>query len=182
MRNETERLVIRPVEASDAAVLAALWSDPEVTRYMGGPRDFEKVREQLMSDVRAGVFHPFDLWPVVEKATGRVVGDCGLIEKEVDGRVEIELVYVFAAAAWGKGYATEAASAVRDHAFHHLGVQRITALIDPANLASARVAEKVGMRFERETRRPEDRLMRVYAMQANGEPKRHSSRGASASL
>jgi RimJ/RimL family protein N-acetyltransferase len=90
----------------------------------------------------------------------------GLIEKNVDGRDEIELVHVLAADAWGQGYATEAASALRDYAFNHLRLRRLIALIDPENHASSRVAEKVGIQFEGETRRPGGRIMRVYSMQA----------------
>lgn len=165
MRIETERLLLRRVEEPDAIVLAGLWSDPRVTRYMGGPRDFQKVRLELEAESRAGVVHATGWWPVAEKASGRVIGDCGLIEKNVDGREEIELVYVFASDAWGKGYATEAALALRDYAFCRLGLLRIVALIDPENHASARVAEKIGMQFERETRRPSGKVRRLYSMQ-----------------
>lgn len=166
MRIETERLLLRRVEEPDATVLAELWSDPRVTRYMGGPRDFEKVRLELETEAREGAVHATGWWPVVEKASGCVVGDCGLIAKEVDGREEIELIYVFAFDFWGKGYATEAAFALRDHAFYRLGLPRVVALIDLENHASARVAEKIGMQFERETRRPSGKVMRLYAIQA----------------
>lgn len=166
MRIETERLLLRRVEEPDATVLGELWSDPKVTRYMRGPRDFEKVRLKLEAEAHAVIVHATGWWPVVEKASGRVIGDCGLIEKEVDGREEIELIYVFAYDSWGKGYGTEAALALRDHAFYGQGLPRIIALIDPENHASARIAEKIGMRFERETRRPSGKVMRLYAMHA----------------
>jgi RimJ/RimL family protein N-acetyltransferase len=165
MRIETERLLIRALEADDAPPLAAMWADPDVTRHMGGPRDHAQVLGRLEEDARGAPLR-FDLWPVIEKASGRVVGGCGLLDKEVDGRPEIELVYVFVRDVWGRGYATEAAAAVRDHAFRVLAVSRLIALIDPANAASGRVAEKVGMRFERETLRPGGRSMRVYALPA----------------
>lgn len=105
-----------------------------------------------------------DLWPVVEKATGKVIGHCGLLQKEVDGQQEVELVYVFARASWGRGYATEAAMALRDHAFGQLGLQRLISLIEPENAVSERVAIKVGMRLEKEVVRPGGRTMRVYAI------------------
>ena len=159
---ETERLLLRRVTGPDATILARLWSDPTVTRYMGGPRDFEKVRLRLEEEARAGAGRPTGWWPVVEKASGRVIGDCGLIEKDVEGHEEIELVYVFASASWGKGYATEAAAALRDYAFRHLGLHRVIALIDPDHHASARVAEKIGMQFERRIRRPSGKVLQVY--------------------
>ena len=165
MRIETLRLLIRSLEVADAAPLAVLWSDPDVTRHMGGPRDFAAIREELEEDAQAGAQPEIDLWPVVEKFSGRVVGHCGFLEKDVDGEAEVELVYVLASDCWGKGYATEAASALRDYAFHQLGLQRIISLIDPENSASARVAQKIGMGFERETRRPSGKIMQVYSLE-----------------
>ena len=114
MQIETERLRIRSLEVADAFPLAAIWSDPEVTRHMGGPRDFAAIREGLEEDAQAGDQAVMDLWTVVEKASGQVIGHCGFLEKDVDGRAEIELIYVFASDAWGKGYATEAALALRE--------------------------------------------------------------------
>lgn len=130
---------------------------------MGGPRDPAKVRDILLEESRGDSRDDYSLWPVVEKSTDRIVGDCGLTAKEVDGRREIEIVYVFAADVWGKGYATEAATAIRDAAFTQRGLTRLIALIDPANVASARVAEKIGMRFEAETVRPDGTKRHVYA-------------------
>src|SRR5215831_1224911 len=135
---QTERLLLRRAKAADAIPLAEIWADREVTRYMGGrPRDFEEVRFLVEDEVRAcTVGRSTGWWAVVEKASGQVVGDCGLVEKDVDGYQEIELVYVFASHSWGKGYATEAASVLRDYAFYQLRLQRIIALIDPENHAS----------------------------------------------
>ncbi|MGD2148853.1 MAG: GNAT family N-acetyltransferase [Anaerolineae bacterium] len=68
----------------------------------------------------------------------------------MDGRQEIELIYVLARAVWGKGYATEVGRALVRYAFEERGIDRLIALIEPENVASERVAVKVGMRFERE--------------------------------
>jgi ribosomal-protein-alanine N-acetyltransferase len=164
MQIETERLLIRSLEVADASPLAAIWSDPDVTRHMGGPRDFADIRIGLEEEARAGTQAEIVLWPVVEKASGRVIGHCGLLEKDVDNQSEIELIYVLASDSWGKGYATEAASVLRDYAFDQLGLRRIIALIDPENPASARVAEKIGMEYERETRRPSGKIMRIHSI------------------
>jgi RimJ/RimL family protein N-acetyltransferase len=164
---QTERLLLRRVQATDAIPLAEMWADRQVTRHMGGPRDFEKVRLRMENEAHADtVGKSTGWWAVVERASGHVVGNCGLFEKEVDGCQEVELVYVFAVDSWGRGYATEAALALRDHALHDVGLRRIIALIDPENHASVRVAEKIGMAFERETRRPSGRVMRVYSVHA----------------
>jgi RimJ/RimL family protein N-acetyltransferase len=165
MHVKTKRLLIRSIQPADARALAEIWSDPAVTRYMGGPRDYETLLKDFKDEARAGQPDPFDLWPVIEIATDKVIGHCGLLEKEVDGQPEIELIYVFSAPAWGKRYATEAALALRDYAFGMPGVNRIIALIDPDNQPSSQVARKVGMQFEKETVRGNDKLMQVYAMQ-----------------
>lgn len=173
MQIETERLLIRSLEIADASPLAAIWSDPEVTRHMGGPRDFAAIREGLKEDARTGNQAVTDLWTVVEKASGQVIGHCGFLEKDVDDQAEIELIYVFASDSWGKGYATEAALALRDHAFHRLGLRRIIALIAPGNPASARVAEKIGMQLEKKTRRPSGKIMSVYSI--HSEPRNEAT-------
>ncbi|MGH2437944.1 MAG: GNAT family N-acetyltransferase [bacterium] len=167
---ETDRLILRSLEAGDAEPLARIWTDPDVTRHMGGPRIFDEARSNILSDARQPTPPKYDLWPVVEKATGHIVGHCGLLDKEVDGRLEIELVYVLAKDVWGKGYATEAAIALREYAFKDLGLLRLIALIEPENTASARVAEKVGFTFERATVRSGGAVRHVYALQAPSRP------------
>jgi RimJ/RimL family protein N-acetyltransferase len=162
-RIETERLLLRPTQLTDVESLVALWVDPTVTQYMGGPRNGDELRRAFAEEARSGLQHEFDLMPVLEKATGRVVGHAGLSSKEVDGRAEVEVVYVFGPSAWGKGYATEAAQALRDYAFGRGGLARIIALVDPDNVASARVAAKAQLHYERDTRRPRGKIMAVYA-------------------
>ena len=159
----TERLLIRDLKTADAAALAGIWSDTEVTRYMGGPRDYEETYQDLIAEAGEAEVDPTDtLWPVVELSSGRVIGDCGFLRKEVDGSVETELIYVFARQAWGNGYASEAACGLCGYAFERLGLRSLIALIDPANRASARVAEKAGMRLWKETIRPTGKRMQVY--------------------
>jgi [ribosomal protein S5]-alanine N-acetyltransferase len=160
----TARLMVRELRLEDAEPLARMWADAEVTRFMGGPRDYETLRLAFEEDVRAGIPPQFDLWPVIEKAAGKVVGHCGLLDKEVEGRAEVELVYVFDPPAWGKGYATEVATALRDYARSALHLRRIISLIEPENAASERVACKIGMQLEKETLRPGGRVMHLYAL------------------
>jgi len=79
-----------------------------------------------------------------QTGAGRVVGECGI--ELLDGGPEVELGYTFARSAWGRGYATEAAAAVLRAAFDEMGMERIVACVRPPNVASHRVAEKIGMR------------------------------------
>jgi len=80
-----------------------------------------------------------------------VIGYCGLFFfPDIEGQAEVEIGYRLARSVWGKGYATEAAKAVRDYAFNVLRLERLIAMIDPSNIASIRVAEKIGMHYEKE--------------------------------
>jgi RimJ/RimL family protein N-acetyltransferase len=162
---ETERLILRYQHREDISFLVDLWTDPEVTRHMGGPRDrdwLQTVFEETAQDPSA---ERYDLWPVIEKKTGAGVGHCGLLEKEVEGRTEIELTYILASTAWGKGYATEIGRALREYAFEELGLDRLIALIEPENIASERIAVKVGMQFENEIVRPGGLVRKVYVIE-----------------
>lgn len=169
MRIETPRLLLRDMRAEDIPALVALWTDAEVTRFMGGPRRPAFLRETFEQALAQGP-EPWDLYPVIELSTGALIGHCGLLDKEIEGVVEIELVYVLARAWWGRGYATEISRAIVQDALTRQGLRRLVALIDPANAASERVATKVGIKFEREVLRPGGRMLRLYAMVAGETP------------
>jgi len=151
MRVCTKRLILRPAGTEDIDFVVGLWTDPEVMRFMGGPREPDKIRAAVEQGVE-------NAWLMVDRQTGQPVGDCFLIDKEIDGAPEKEIVYLVAKQHWGKGYASEAAAAIIAHA----DLPRLTALIHPKNLASARVAEKIGMRHEKDVERGEGRTMRLY--------------------
>ena len=71
MKIETDRLIIRSNQEVDLEPLAALWADPEVTYYMGGPRNYEEILKILIEDAQLNPQPVFDLWPVIEKETGK---------------------------------------------------------------------------------------------------------------
>ena len=155
----TQRLVVRDVEAADAPGIARIWSDPEVTRFLGGPRDAGKVAASVLE---AAADPPrLDLWTVEHE--GEVIGSCGLVEKQIEGRDEVELIYVIDGKRQGQGLATEAATAVRDHARASLGLSRLVVLIQVENLPSVRVAEKLDFAHESDVERPGGRTMQLHA-------------------
>ena len=165
-RITTARLLIRDVLPEDVDANARLWCDATVMRHMGGPRKREDIvarTPQVALEQRASAT---GIWVIEELATSRVLGNCGLAKKTVDGIEEVELVYLLFASDWGKGYATEAAGAVQEHAFRQLRLPRVVALIDPLNTASERVAVRLGMRHIRDTVRGNGTLMRVYVSDA----------------
>ena len=89
----------------------------------------------------------FSLWVVEDRATGALLGDCGL--KQLEEGPEIEVGYRFAREHWGKGYATEAAAASMRYGFGTVGLARIVAVVAPPNVASCHVLEKIGLEYQR---------------------------------
>jgi RimJ/RimL family protein N-acetyltransferase len=151
---ETERLLLRHLEPADLDDLYALYRDPEMRRYFpDGTLTLEETREELEWFLNGHPRRPeLGLWATVDKASGRFLGRCGLLMWQIDGREEVEVAYLIDKRYWGQGLATEAAAAIRDHAFETLGLSRLVCLIDQDNAASIRVAEKIGMAFEKEGR------------------------------
>lgn len=148
---QTERLVLRHFEPADCEVLMHVFGDAEVMRFGDGVQSRKWVAIWLETALENYQSHGFGPYAVIEQNSHDLIGYCGLSYfADIDGREEIELGYRLKRAAWGHGYATEAAAAVRDFAFHTLNIRRLIALIDPFNVASLRVAEKIGMHYESE--------------------------------
>jgi RimJ/RimL family protein N-acetyltransferase len=149
---ETQRVVLRCFHIADLDAMTAVFADPEVMRFGRGPRTRDWTQAWLLGCLEDYYQKwGFGLWAVVYKTDRRVIGYCGLTRfDDVDGQTEIELGYRLARAFWGRGLATEAAKAVRDYAFDVLVLPRLVSIIDPRNEASIRVAEKTGLRFEKD--------------------------------
>jgi RimJ/RimL family protein N-acetyltransferase len=132
--------------ASDLDALTEIFGDPVVMAAFGeAPLERERVEKWLARNLSHQAEHGFGLFAVCLKAGG-LIGDCGLEMMELEGESVAELGYDFRSDCWNRGYATEAACAVRDYAVDSLGLPAIVSLIRPGNAASARVAEKVGLR------------------------------------
>jgi [ribosomal protein S5]-alanine N-acetyltransferase len=141
----TPSLDLRPFADADAGPMHAIYSDAVVMRYVAtGPTADRAATERLLRDYglhqRA---HGFSFWGVVERSSGALIGDAGLYRTPSG---EVELGYTLGRPWWGRGYATEAASAWLEAAFGPLGIPAVIALAEPANVASLRVLEKAGMR------------------------------------
>ena len=95
--------------------------------------------------------HPeLGLWATIHKETNKFIGRCGLLPWVIDGRQEVEVAYLLAKEYWGKGLGTEAAQGILNYGFSQLHLSRLICLVEHGNVASIRVAEKIGMSFERE--------------------------------
>jgi RimJ/RimL family protein N-acetyltransferase len=158
MEIETERLLLRPLAAADAAALAPINADPEVMRYIGygAPRTLEQT-EALCAKVAAHWDeHGWGAFALSERATGDLVGLGVLATPAFLPEIlpAVEVGWRVARDRWGRGYAPEAARAVIGFAFGDLGLDRVVSCIHTENAASVRVAEKLGMTLERETAVP----------------------------
>ena len=149
---ETKRLVLRRLELGDLDSLHTLYSDPEVRRYFPeGTLTREETRAELEWFLNGHPDHPdLGLWATVHKETDRFIGRCGLLPWRIDERPEVEVAFLLAKGYWGQGLGTEAAQAILDYGFEQLHLSRLICLIDDGNLASIKVAEKIGMTFEKE--------------------------------
>jgi RimJ/RimL family protein N-acetyltransferase len=151
---ETARLILRRLEMDDLDALFRLYRDPEIRRYFPeGTLTLEETREELAWFLEGHPDHPeLGLWAAIEKRTNQFIGRCGLLPWTIDQRFEVEVAYLLDKAVWGQGLGTEAAQAVLTYGFERLHLPRLVCLIDRENRASIRVAEKIGMRFEKEGR------------------------------
>ncbi len=148
---ETPRLLLRRQVMEDLDALWALYCDPEITRYIpDAPRSYQEAREELEWHMHGHPrYHELGLWATVHKATVKFIGRCGLLPWTIDGRREVEVAYTLAREYWGQGLATEAARGLLEYGFTKLKLARLICLIDPENVASQRVAEKIGMTLEK---------------------------------
>ena len=164
---ETERLALRKPELGDSDAYAELFGDPEVVRFLGGttlpPKEVPGAIERMLGQWER---HGVGLFSVLRKEDGRVVGRVGYLlwdserwvnamHEELDGELELEIGWTIIRTFWNQGYATEAALACRDHAFDELGRDRVISLIAQENVASIRVAEKIGESLEQRDLRGE---------------------------
>jgi len=152
----TERLILRRPRREDAVDLAVAYADPEVVRFMGDGST------ATLTEVEAGIDEWLERWEswgmslfsLERHADGRVLGRAGFLRWDPEtwqiGGNETELGWLLAREHWGHGYATEAALALRDWAFLDRGLTRLISLIQHENLRSARVAERLGERYERD--------------------------------
>lgn len=140
----TERLVLRPYVADDAAELhAVVYGDHEAMRLLGGPRDLAGTRAAVERSMNQQASDGFSFWAVIERESGLLAGEAGLFPLAED-RKEIALGYALGVAFWCRGYATEAARGVLGEAFGPLAMERVVAITRATNFRSRRVLAKLG--------------------------------------
>lgn len=141
---ETERLMLRWLDHGDAAAQFAIFSDPAVMRFINEPWTRIEQADETITRLLAGYHDGSGLtFGVILRQSGELIGNVNL-HRFFDMNRRCEIGYALASAHQGRGYATEALTALIGHAFAALEQNRIEADIDPRNLASARVLERLG--------------------------------------
>jgi ribosomal-protein-alanine N-acetyltransferase len=154
---ETERLLIRQLTAEDAGFILELLNDPSFLQNIGdrNVRTIEDAQAYVLNGPAASYAkNGFGLSLVILKETDESIGMCGLIKR--DALDDVDIGYAFLPRYWSKGYAVEAAMAMKEYAKEKAGLKHLVAIVDPANQPSIRVLEKIGMKFERMVRLSED--------------------------
>jgi len=147
---ETKRLILRKTSISDAKQMFYNWaSDPEVTKHLMWEThsDIEITKNVLADWDKKNENLDYYHWGIVLKENNQIIGTCGSFGID-EKNYKTEIGYCMSRSCWGKGYMTEAVSAMIDFLLNTVGANRIIARFDPINIGSGRVMEKSGMKFE----------------------------------
>lgn len=146
---DTKRLRLRPLRQEDASVFFEVWSDPEAMRYFSFlPMQDIGQAQARVADKLQSLNDGSSVTCVIELAdTGKVLGDCALFNGVAHSQ-RAEIGFCLGRKFWGNGYMVEAASALIEHGFKNVGLRRIEADVDPRNLSSIQLLERLGFRRE----------------------------------
>ncbi|MBX7482269.1 GNAT family N-acetyltransferase [Qipengyuania qiaonensis] len=170
---ETGRLILRTIEESDAAEQMRVLNSPEVMARLGGPKELHETQAKHAKSMALYAKEGFSFLFMIEKATGEMVGHCGM--KRVDNPLaknlgDHEVGWLVREDRWRRGYAEEAMRAVLDWAFTRIGAPYVVALTSHANIGSWKLMEKLGMvrredlDFDDPAYPPEDRTTILYSL------------------
>jgi ribosomal-protein-alanine N-acetyltransferase len=164
---QTDRLLFAPWAESDWLAFKPIATDPEVVRYISEGQLWpdDRIQEFVQRQIHCLRERGFCVWKLLEPGADQMIGFCGL--QPLANTVEIEIGWWLARSHWGRGLATEAARAALRDGFDRVGLARIVAVAQPANRASLRVMEKLGMRYERAIRHKGMDVV-LYAVHAPG--------------
>lgn len=146
---DTKRLRLRPLRQEDASVFFEVWSDPEAMRYFSFlPMQVREQAEARVADKLQSLNAGSSVTCVIELAdTGEVLGDCALFNGDAHSQ-RAEISFCLRRKFWGQGYMVEAARALVEHGFKNVSLRRIEADVDPRNLSSIQLLERLGFKRE----------------------------------
>ena len=147
-KKETSRLVIRPLVEKDADEWLSFIMDKSATKYF--PDEWklkpEKSKEWIEFQLTRYRENRYGLQALIEKKSGKLVGQSGLLTQVVEGKDELEIGYHLLPDFWGNGYATEAAGEFKKMCFENRLAESVISIIDIDNILSQKVAQRNGMK------------------------------------
>jgi RimJ/RimL family protein N-acetyltransferase len=163
---ETTRLNLHKLTVEDAGFMLKLLNEPSFLHFIGdrGVQTIEEARQYILTGpVESYTRLGFGMWLVELKNSQVPIGICGLVKR--DFLIDVDIGFAFLPSFWSRGYAYESAAAVKTYAMDVLGLKRLVAIANQDNVASAKVLEKMGFKFERMIRLPESgREIRLFAI------------------
>ena len=161
---ETERLLLREYTMDDFDALYEIMSDPETMQHYPSPFDEKKTKRWIEWNLDNYEKQGFGLWAVILKETGVFIGDCGITLQDIDGDLLPEIGYHIQRKYWRRGFAKEAAKAVRDWVFRNTQYDTLYSYMKYTNTASCSTAAAVGMKKVKEYSDPHNTVSYVYAV------------------
>lgn len=161
---ETERLFLREMNDADYEALYAVLADSDIMQHYPYTFDEARVKNWINKNIERYSIFGFGLWAVCLKNTGEMIGDCGLTMQNINGVIKPEIGYHIRKDQQRKGYAKEAAIAVRDWTFRNTPFNRIFSYMKHTNTASAHTAISYGCRLIDEFKDETNEITSVYAV------------------
>ena len=164
MTIETQRLVLRNYTMDDFDALFEIMSDAETMQHYPAPFDEERTRGWIQWNLDNYEKYGWGLWAVVLKETGEFIGDCGITLQNIDGEMLPEIGYHINKKYWRRGFAKEAARAVRDWVFKNTKYDAIYSYMKYTNVGSYSTALANGMKKVKEYPDPKNEISYAYAI------------------
>ncbi len=159
---KTNRLILREYSEKDFKTLHKILSDKITMSFLETPFSLDQTNEWISKSIASYKQYGFGRLAVLTRENNNLIGDCGIMKNSIDGKKGNDLGYIFHHTNWGTGYATEAASVCLKYAFDKLKIKRICANMAYDHIASKCVAEKTGMKKEKEFYSKKNRNILTY--------------------
>ena len=161
---ETQRSILRKYTLDDFDALYEIMSDPETMQHYPAPYDEEKTRNWITWNLDNYEKYGFGLWAVILKETGEFIGDCGITLQNIDGEILPEIGYHIHKKYWRRGFAKEAARAVRNWGFRNTQYDIFYSYMKYTNIGSWSTALANGMKKVKEYPDPKNTISYAYAI------------------
>jgi ribosomal-protein-alanine N-acetyltransferase len=168
---ETQRLFIRKFTPEDLQEFSGILADPQTMSFWPNPYSQDGAKTWIDRNLQSYVDYGFGRYIIILQNKQKIIGDCGILKMKLAGEEIYDFGYIIHHPYWRKGYAEEAAIAIRDFAFAHLNLPELHANMPWNHYGSIRVAEKIGMKKIREFINERNRNIQtmLYAISAPGQ-------------